>query len=168
MKRLILAAVAMLIAAPVLASAIGTEHDGGPEKPGWVSLGGGLLEEPIWYHRFTKNLDAYMSRRADVPILVWVDWKLPPYLNSKYARFQVTDELIIPSVQKDYDVVFDCKPPQTNVSIRVFAVVRIVNNNKKWWRGSDIGQAWKIDLHDGKTSPLPVNGIACLNQGWGV
>jgi len=135
---------------------VGIEHDGGVEPPGWEHRASGLLEQPVWYHSYKRQDNSY---------LVLMDWMLPRKPNSRHGHFRVTDELLIPPIARDHVLTFDCKPPQTNVFIKVFAVVR-PNFRKEWWR--DVRQAWKVDLYDGTISPFPTKGVACLNEGYGV
>jgi hypothetical protein len=152
MKKLfITAAMLMVLVSTAWASFIGTEYEGGLEVPGWEDKGGGLLGEPVWY-------DLY--KRQDNSYFVLINWMLPRKPNSQHGHFRVTDELLISSIPRDYVLAFDCKPPQTNVSIKVFAVVR--PNRKEWWR--DVRQAWKVNLDDGIISPFPTKGVACLNE----
>jgi hypothetical protein len=136
---------------------IGKDYEHEPEIPGWKDQGGGLLEEPIWYH-------FYIREKSEDAYFVVMKWKLPPKPNSQFARFQVTDTLLIPHVGKNHTVTFDCKPPQTNASIRIFAVVRM--DRREWWR--DVRQAWKVELHTGKISTFPTKGVACRNEGYGI
>jgi hypothetical protein len=145
--------VALMMAAlsqPARAGFVGVEYEGGVEVPGWESQGAGLLEEPVWYHFYKRQDNSYF---------VLMNWKLPR------AHFRVTDELLIPPIGRDHVLTFDCKPPQTNVFIKIFAVVR-PNFRKEQWR--DVRQAWEVKLHDGTISPFPTKGVACLNEGYGA
>jgi hypothetical protein len=77
----------------------------------------------------------------------------------------VTDVLLVPSIAKDLGLVFLCEPPRTNVSEKIFAVVRI-DLRRKWWR--DVRKAWRVDLGTGTISLVPTKGIACLNEDFGA
>jgi hypothetical protein len=131
-------ALIVMLAQQARADFIGMEYesDRTPEIPGWKDYGGGLLEEPVWYHFYNGQDNAYF---------VLMNWKLPR-THPQPASFRVTDTLFIPPIAKNHTVTFDCKPPQTNVFIKIFAVVRM--DRREWWR--DVRQAWKVELDTGK------------------
>jgi hypothetical protein len=135
---------------------IGIESEETLDIPGWQDQGGGLMAEPVWYHFYKRQDDAY---------LVLMNWALPRKPNSPYTPFRVTDVLLIPPVAKDHTLTFLCEPPRTNVAVKIFAVVRL-DLRRKWWR--DVRKAWKVDLGTGTISPVPTKGITCLNEGFGV
>ena len=64
---------------------IGTEYEGELIIPGWESQGGGLMADPVWYHKYKRNDDAY---------LVLINWALPRKPGSKHGHFRVTDVLL--------------------------------------------------------------------------
>jgi hypothetical protein len=156
-KVFVCAFVALLVtlAQQARADFIGMEYETAPEISGWQDYGGGLLEEPVWYHFYKRQDNAYF---------LLINWKLPRKLNSQHVPFRVIDTLLIPPIAKNHTITFDCKPPQTNVFIKIFAVVRM--DRQEWWR--DVRQAWKVELDTGKISPFPTKGVACLNEGYGV
>lgn len=136
---------------------IGKELEHAPEIPGWKNQGGGLLTDTVWYNFYIRE------EREDAYFVV-MNWALPRKPNSQLAHFLVTDTLLIPHVAKNYTVTFDCKPPQTDLSIKIFAVVR--RDRREWWR--DVRQAWKVQLDTGKISFFPTKGVACRNEGYGI
>jgi hypothetical protein len=156
MRKIGIALTALLIATTAQAGFVGVEYEREVEVPGWEDQGGGLLGESVWYHFYKRQDNSYF---------VLMNWGLPRKPNSQHGHFLVTDELFIPPIAKDHVLTFDCKPPQTNVFIKVFAVVR-PNFRKEWWR--DVRQAWKVKLDDGTISPFPTKGVSCLNEGFGV
>ena len=93
---------------------IGTEFEGGLIIPGWEDQGGGLMGDPVWYHYYKRDDNAY---------LVLIDWALPRKPNSQHTPFRVTDVLLIPPIAKDLGLTFLCEPPRTNVFEKIFAVV---------------------------------------------
>jgi hypothetical protein len=135
---------------------IGTEYEGGLIIPGWEDQGGGLMADPVWYHHYRRDDDAY---------LVLINWAMPRKPGATHTPFRITDVLVIPRIEKGFGLTFDCEPPRTNVSAKVFAVVRI-DIRQKWWRG--VREAWKVELGTGMISPVPTKGIACLNEGFGA
>jgi hypothetical protein len=135
---------------------IGTEYEGDLIVPGWESQGGGLMTDPIWYHTF---------KRADEARLVLIQWALPRRPGSSHTPFRVTDVLLIQPIARDLVLTFDCDPPRTNLSERIFAVVRL-DVRQRWWL--DVRKAWKVEVATGTISPAPTKGVACLNEGVGA
>lgn len=133
---------------------IGTEFEGALIIPGWED--DGLVADPVWYHSYRRKDDAH---------LVLMSWALPRKPNSSYTPFRVTDVLLIPPVAKGHALTFFCEPPRTNVTEKMFAVVRL-DLRRKWWR--DVRKAWKVDLGTGMISPAATKGVACLNEGFGA
>ena len=126
---------------------IGTEFEVLPDMPGWNHEGGGLLADPVWYSLFERNGD----------YLVLLQWALPRKLDGK-KPFRVTDMLLIPPIEKGLRLVLDCEPPRTNVTEKIFAVVRDVGRPD---RLRDVRKAWKVDLDSGTISPVQTQGIVC-------
>jgi hypothetical protein len=147
--------VALMLAQQARADLIGTEYERELIISGWKNQGGGHMGGSVWYDFYTRQDNSYF---------VLINWALPRKPNSQLGHFRVTDTLVIPPIAKNHTLAFDCKPPQTNVSIKIFAVVRL--DRREWWR--EVRQAWKVELDTGKISPFPTKGVACLNEGYGA
>ncbi|WP_141700554.1 hypothetical protein [Methyloceanibacter superfactus] len=122
---------------PALQRLIGTQAEGDFPIKGWEDMGGGLLEDPVWYAQY---------RRADGAQLVLVQWALPRRPGAKYLTFQITDVLVTPPLRENAALAFFCRAAQPNVTQKILAVV-VPSPDQEWWR--DIQQAWAVDLDSG-------------------
>jgi hypothetical protein len=141
-----------------LRSLIGKVYEDPPSIPGWTDQGGGLLESPVWYSQYQRN---------DGAILVVANWAMPMRPGAKHTPFLVTDVLTLPPLANNQELNFDCRVVPENVARKIFAVVRPnPKQQREWWR--DIVQAWAISLNTGLIERLPVKGIECRNESWGL
>lgn len=144
--------VAAAPADPALQRLIGTRIEGEFPIEGWEDMGGGLLQDPVWFAQY---------RRSDGAQLVLVEWGLPRCPGAKHLTFQVTDVLVTPPLRNDAALSFFCKTAQPNVTQKILAIVT-ADPGQEWWR--DIQQAWAIDLDSGRIRPIPPAGITCVNE----
>jgi hypothetical protein len=140
---------------PALQRLIGTRVEGEFPIAGWEDMGGGLLQDPVWYAQY---------RRGDGAQLVLVEWAMPRRPGAKHLTFQITDVLVTPPLRNDAVLVFFCRTAQPNVTRKILAVVR-ADPSQEWWR--DVQQAWAVDLDSGRIRPIPPKGIECANEAWG-
>ncbi|MDQ2092257.1 hypothetical protein [Marimonas arenosa] len=140
---------------PELQRLVGTIVEGAFPLDGWQDMGGGLLEEPVWFSHY---------RRPDRAQLVLVQWMLPRRSGTQQATFQITDVLVTPALPKDSELAFYCREAQPNVTRKIIAVVR-PDMKQEWWR--DVRQAWAVDLGSGRIQTFAPQGIECVNEGWG-
>ncbi|MEJ2118443.1 MAG: hypothetical protein P8Y36_11360 [Alphaproteobacteria bacterium] len=139
-------------------SLVGKVFEGGFPVKGWKDRGGGLLHEPVWYHRY---------KHEDGRHLVIIDWVLPRREGTQQATFLVTDMLVVPPLQKNQTLAFECVEASKNITRKIIALVRTSQqNNNKWWR--DIEQAWSVSLDNGRAKPFSTKGVRCENVGWGL
>jgi hypothetical protein len=135
------------------------ETDRRPEPPGWTYVEGGLLEDPVWFNAYKRQNPPHFYGDGNAWFVI-INWKLPRKPNSQQGHFRLTDTQLITYVKKEATVSLWCEPPETNVFIRVMAVV--TPDRGKWWR--NIHEAWKINLEDGMVSYFPSRGVKC-NKG---
>jgi len=140
---------------PALQRLIGTHVVGEVPIAGWEDMGGGLLQDPVWYAQY---------RRGDGAQLVLMEWALPRRPDTKHLPFLITDVLVTPPLRKDDALVFFCRAAEPNVTQKILAVVR-ADPSQEWWR--DVQQAWAVDLGNGRILPVPTTGIECVNEAWG-
>jgi len=135
----------------------GDELDDEPVIEGWEDLGGGLMIEPVWFHYFRRNDDAY---------LVLANMALPRQLDAVHTPFRIADVLFVPSLEKGQEVAFHCRLKGTKRKLAIVAVIKPdYENEEEWWK--DIRQAWTISLDSGRFSTIDTDGVACVNEGWG-
>ena len=140
---------------PALQRLIGTLAEGDFPIAGWEDMGGGLLEDPVWYAQY---------RRGDGAQLVLVEWAMPRRPGVQDLTFQITDVLVTPPLRGHAALSFFCRTAQPDVTRKILAIVT-ADPDQEWWR--DVQQAWAVDLDSGRVRPIPPSGIECPNEAWG-
>ena len=79
------------------------------------------------------------------------------------ASYVVTDALIVPKPQKDFQFSIACVMAGEDATLRYMGEAK-GSETKEWW--TDIKRAWEISLETGQIASVKPKGIRCTNPAW--
>ncbi len=136
-------------------SFVGKTYDDELDVEGWIDLGGGLVAPPVYIREY--------QREADGTFLVLTSREVSKASAIAPASYVVTDALMVPKPQKDFQFSIACVMAGDDATLRFMGEAK-GSETKEWW--TDIKRAWEITLETGQIASVKPKGIRCTNPGW--
>ena len=136
-------------------SFVGKTYDDELDVEGWIDLGGGLVTPPVYIREY--------QREADGTFLVLTSREVSKASAIAPASYVVTDALMVPKPQKDFQFSISCVMVGDDATLRFMGEAK-GSETKEWW--TDIKRAWEITLETGQIASVKPKGIRCTNPGW--
>ena len=136
-------------------SFVGKTYDDELDIEGWIDLGGGLVTPPVYIREY--------QREADGTFLVLTSREVSKASAIAPASYVVTDALMVPKPQKDFQFSIACVMAGDDATLRFMGEAK-GSETKEWW--TDIKRAWEITLETGQIASVKPKGIRCTNPGW--
>lgn len=136
-------------------SFVGKTYDDELDVEGWIDLGGGLVTPPVYIREY--------QREADGTFLVLTSREVSKASAIAPASYVVTDALMVPKPQKDFQFSIACVMAGDDATLRFMGEAK-GSETKEWW--TDIKRAWEITLETGQIASVKPKGIRCTNPGW--
>ncbi|MGA7457965.1 MAG: hypothetical protein WBW51_11715 [Methyloceanibacter sp.] len=136
-------------------SFLGKTYEDELDIEGWIDLGGGLVAPPVYIREY--------QREADGTFLVLTSREVSKASAIAPASYVVTDALIVPRPQKDFQFSIACVMAGEDATLRYMGEAK-GSETKEWW--TEIKRAWEISLETGVISSTKPKGIRCTNPAW--